>query len=363
MGNKSTKNECKQCKCDHTSTRNDRRLLEQILPPEAISALSKPFAGNFLRRAKATILFADIVGFTKLCSKCEPEQIAAMLTYYFQRLDTYIRQYSSVIKIETIGDCIMVISESESSDNILRFAMRIYDVVDEMRKIKRVKGMREDYLADFNVRVGLNSGEIMFGVINSEKPRYQVFGDPVNVASRMETSCEHGHINMSEATWNMCSLNLPVLAIEREIKGKGDMVTYQFDPNGVQRLSHANSMLIRTDRCLVIDDLDTAVQIKNVLEKNKQRRASVSALSLDAIEPGEYNTILINIDDQERSQVLRKISEFRKSERIIPKNEHACIVAVTPTGTSPGTFDQLKRLDVKVFDKSTGEQGLQECMT
>ena len=359
MGNKQSIPKCTQC-----------TLLEQILPRDAISGLSKPFAGNFLRRSNATILFADIVGFTELCSKCEPEQIASMLTYYFQRLDKYIGQYE-VIKIETIGDCIMVISESESSDDILRFAMRIFDVVDEIRKMKRVRGMTEDYLTDFNVRVGLNSGEIMFGVINSDKPRYQVFGDPVNVAARMETSCEtshdkttrHEYINMSEATWNICSLDLPVKKKAHDIKGKGQMTTYQFDVKDVGRQSHTDSMMIRTDRCLIIDDLDTAVQIKNVLEQNSKRHASVSALSFDSIQPGEYNTILVNIGDLKRDEMLQKFSNFRKSEIISPTNQRASIVAVTPMGASPGTYNELKKLDIKVFSKNSGEKGLQACVS
>jgi adenylate cyclase len=173
-------------------------LLLNILPREIASILkneSRTIADHY---TEASILFADMVGFTPLSAKLAPGEMVELLNEAFSFFDSLLDKYD-VEKIRTIGDSYMVVSgvPRRRSDH----AQALVCMALEMRDFIATHVFRNGQRVSF--RIGLNSGPVIGGVIGKRKFVYDVWGDAVNVASRMESHGTGGTIQITRATYEL----------------------------------------------------------------------------------------------------------------------------------------------------------------
>ena len=194
-------------------------LLLNILPKEFAAILkneSRTIADHY---DEASVLFADMVGFTPLSAKLAPVEMVELLNEIFSFFDSLLDKYS-VEKIRTIGDSYMVASgvprgRPDHAQALVRMAL-------EMREYISVHTFRNGYKVTF--RIGINSGSMVAGVIGRRKFVYDVWGDAVNVASRMESHGMGGAIQITKNTYNLikdefeCQTRGTI-----NVKGKGEM--------------------------------------------------------------------------------------------------------------------------------------------
>jgi len=178
---------------------------------------------------EVTVLFADIVGFTQLSTQVTAEYLVRSLDTIFSQFDELAHMYG-LEKIKTIGDAYMVVSgipdtRADHCEVMARFAL---DMLDFTRQHSYAAALA---LPQLSVRIGMHTGPAVAGVIGKRKFSYDLWGDTVNTASRMESHGEAGRIHCSEAVAHklQCTSRVQFLLEERgtiEIKGKGMMNTY-----------------------------------------------------------------------------------------------------------------------------------------
>jgi class 3 adenylate cyclase len=206
---------------DHAHRRSEELLLN-ILPP-SIARRLKVDGGTIADGLSAvTVLFADIVGFTRLSARLPPERIVGMLNDLFCQFDDLAGRLG-LEKIKTIGDCYMVAGglpepRSDHAEAVAEMALAMQQIVGELAS-------RTDEPLD--VRIGIHSGPVVAGVIGKRKFIYDLWGDTVNIASRMESHGLPGTIQLSEASRRL--LDGKYRLHHRgtiEVKGKGAMDTW-----------------------------------------------------------------------------------------------------------------------------------------
>ncbi|XP_045911398.1 guanylate cyclase soluble subunit beta-2-like isoform X1 [Micropterus dolomieu] len=171
-----------------------------------------------------TILFSDVVTFTNICAACEPIQIVHMLNSMYSKFDR-LTTVHDVYKVETIGDAYMVVGgipvpTETHAHRVANFALGMRIAAREVTN--PVTG------EPIQIRVGMHSGPVLAGVVGEKMPRYCLFGDTVNTASRMESHGVPDHIHISTPTYSELK-NSGFNIQERgqiEVKGKGQMTTY-----------------------------------------------------------------------------------------------------------------------------------------
>jgi guanylate cyclase len=197
-------------------------LLLNVLPKEIAARLKigeSPIADAY---DPATVLFADIVGSTMLAERLEPKQLVALLNQVFSHFDLLAERHG-VEKIRTIGDNFMCVAgvprrRTDHAQAMARLALDMCAYVDELR------AAGEDRI-DF--RIGMNSGPCVGGVIGLRKFVFDIWGDPVNTASRMESHGVPGRIQLSDATYELIHDEFecePRGTID--VRGKGPMRTW-----------------------------------------------------------------------------------------------------------------------------------------
>ncbi|XP_040278365.1 guanylate cyclase soluble subunit beta-2-like [Bufo bufo] len=199
-------------------------LLYSMLPQHVANQLKegkKVQAGEF---ETCTILFSDVVTFTNICSACEPIQIVNMLNAMYLRFDR-LTSVHDVYKVETIGDAYMVVGGvpvpmETHAQRVANFALGMRMAAKEV--INPISG------DSIQIRVGIHTGPVLAGVVGEKMPRYCLFGDTVNTASRMESHGVPDKIHLSPTSFN--ALKHQDFEIEErgaiEVKGKGKMMTY-----------------------------------------------------------------------------------------------------------------------------------------
>lgn len=198
------------------------RLLLNILPKAIAQRLKQgecTIADSF---AEVTVMFADLVGFTKLSAHLLPAQLVELLNEIFSAFDELADRYG-LEKIKTIGDAYMVVGglPTPSDDHAHSIAEMALDIVAAMTKM-RTKGGEP-----LSIRIGIHTGPVEAGVIGTKKFTYDLWGDTVNTASRMESQGVSGAIQVTVATYER--LRDKYVFQERgviPVKGKGDMMTY-----------------------------------------------------------------------------------------------------------------------------------------
>ncbi len=217
-------------------------LLHNVLPPAIAQRMLK---GEKLIAEKLTnvsVLFADIVEFTKLSGRITPEELVEGLDRIFSEFDRLAEKYG-LEKIKTIGDAYMVVAgapraRADHAEIIVQFALEMLESIKQFRAIATGEAIQ--------VRIGIHTGDVVAGVIGKKKFSYDLWGDAVNTASRMESHGEAGKIHVSEEfkhaveTLHATSLHATSLHAdtlhamslqfirrgEMDIKGKGKMCTY-----------------------------------------------------------------------------------------------------------------------------------------
>jgi class 3 adenylate cyclase len=169
----------------------------------------------------ATVLFADIVGFTKLTSRLAPVQLVESLDVLFTRMGESAKS-RGIEKIKTIGDCYMaacgVLDEIHNPAIMIEFAK-------ELRLI--VQQFSETLQYPLGVRIGIAYGQVISGVIGREKKTFDLWGETVNLASRMESTGESGRIQVTESLyWRLRGEYLFEKRENTEVKGVGLITTY-----------------------------------------------------------------------------------------------------------------------------------------
>ncbi|MDJ1182427.1 adenylate/guanylate cyclase domain-containing protein [Roseofilum casamattae] len=198
------------------------RLLLNILPAIVAEKLKQHQGSLAEQFDEVTILFADIVGFTALSASMRPIQLVDLLNKIFSTFDRLADRHG-LEKIKTIGDAYMVVSgiplpQENHADAIAQMALEMQSAIQEFHGQDR---------KPFQLRIGINTGSAVAGVIGIKKFSYDLWGDAVNVASRMETRGEPGKIQVTHETYQ--HLKDRYRFEERgkiSIKGKGEMMTY-----------------------------------------------------------------------------------------------------------------------------------------
>jgi class 3 adenylate cyclase len=201
------------------------KLLRNILPPSVAARLKEDetIADSF---PEVSVLFADIVGFTELSSRAAPGELVKMLNEIFSRFDALAERHG-LEKIKTIGDAYMIVAglPEPRADHAEALANMALDMQDAVAQFNAARG------ATLSIRAGINTGPVVAGVIGTKKFIYDLWGDAVNIASRMESSGLAGRVQITEATRRKLDGKL---AVEERgpvhIKGKGEMRTWLLVP-------------------------------------------------------------------------------------------------------------------------------------
>ncbi len=179
--------------------RSDELLLN-ILPAAIADELKAGGKAKARRYDQASVLFVDFKSFTKISELLAPEELVTELDHYFKAFDFIVGQYK-LEKIKTIGDAYMAasgLSDRVSSPlNIVRAALEMQEFLMDM---KHEKAMQNKPI--FEARMGIHTGPVVAGVVGVKKFAYDIWGDTVNIAARVQEACEPNHINITEATYN-----------------------------------------------------------------------------------------------------------------------------------------------------------------
>ncbi|XP_045504213.1 atrial natriuretic peptide receptor 1 isoform X2 [Colias croceus] len=202
-------------------------LLYQLLPKSVASQLINGQSVVAETFEQVTIYFSDIVGFTALSASSTPMQVVDLLNDLYTCFDSIVENYD-VYKVETIGDAYMVVSglpERNGTRHACEVARMALALLDAVRRF-RIRHRPQDQL---KLRIGLHSGPCVAGVVGLKMPRYCLFGDTVNTASRMESNGEALKIHVSPTTKALLdTFGTFKLECRGEVamKGKGILVTY-----------------------------------------------------------------------------------------------------------------------------------------
>ncbi len=209
------------------------RLLLNILPESIAEQLKQGHSNIADGFAEVTILFADIVNFTQLSERVSPTELLKFLNEIFTGFDRLTEQHG-LEKIKTIGDAYMVVGgipipRSDHAEAVAEMAL------DMQQEVARFNAKHSTALS---IRIGINTGPVVAGVIGTKKFIYDLWGDAVNTASRMESHGLPGYIQVTESTYER--LRDKYLFKERgviDVKGKGEMTTYLLTARKVQNLA------------------------------------------------------------------------------------------------------------------------------
>jgi class 3 adenylate cyclase len=207
-------------------TREKKRseeLLLNILPAEVAEELKDKGYAAARHFDKVTVLFADFVGFTNVASILSAQELIDELNTCFKGFDEITGQHN-IEKIKTIGDAYLAVGglpvESElHAENVVKAAI---DIVAFMKKRKSEKGDKT-----FEVRIGIHSGSVVAGIVGIKKFAYDIWGDTVNVAARMEQNSLPNRINISQSTFDLVKDKFHcTYRGEIEAKNKGKLSMY-----------------------------------------------------------------------------------------------------------------------------------------
>ena len=174
-------------------------LLLNILPPAIAQELKTKKKVAAQQYDDATVMFVDFTGFTQIAETLSPEALVAELDHCFTNFDRIIGQYR-IEKIKTVGDayiCACGLSDQNASPaDMVKSGLQIQDFLQHHKAERLGRG-----LPFFDARIGIHTGPVVAGVVGEKKFAYDIWGDTVNIAARMEEACEPGRVNVSEASY------------------------------------------------------------------------------------------------------------------------------------------------------------------
>jgi guanylate cyclase len=205
---------------DRSQTESDE-LLHNILPDEIARRLKADRTMIADDYESASVLFADVVNFTPMSARMSPPELVGLLNTLFSAFDRFVDELG-LEKIKTVGDAYMVaagvpVARPDHAHAVAALALRIRDHTEN----HKFDGH------DLSMRIGINSGPLVAGIVGTHKFAYDLWGDVVNTASRMESTGVPGSIQITQATHEIIRDDFvcePRGVVS--VKGKGDMSTY-----------------------------------------------------------------------------------------------------------------------------------------
>lgn len=202
--------------------KRSEELLLNILPQEVAEELMEKGFADAKHFHNVTVLFTDFVSFTSIAEKMSPQELVGELHVCFKAFDGILGKYH-IEKIKTVGDAYMAVSGLPMSN-----PNHASDMVAAALEIREFMLNRKKELGKgtFSIRIGINSGEVVAGIVGVRKFSYDIWGDTVNIAARMEQNSEEGKINISESTYQLVKSKYPCIhrgKVEAKNKGGIDM--------------------------------------------------------------------------------------------------------------------------------------------
>ena len=250
-----TKNNKMNSNKNHDDTEEEEHaLLYELLPKHVADVLRSGGKVEPESRDLVTIFFSDIVGFTNISSEFPPIKVSDLLDRLYHELDA-LSQKHDVFKVETIGDSYMAVTnliQDQTDDHAKRIASFALDAIQAANRT--LIDIEEPRKGCVNIRVGFHSGPVVANVVGTRNPRYCLFGDTVNTASRMESNSKLNRIHCSARAAGLLLNQWPELSLEHrgqiKIKGKGDMRTFWVHPPPARR-NNNNNMPARGEESFV----------------------------------------------------------------------------------------------------------------
>lgn len=189
-------------------------LLRAILPDVIADELTVEDRVQSRRHSHVAVLFTDIVGFTKFCDSREPDEVVTLLEEITDAFETISTKHQ-LDKIKTIGDAYLAAAGLlKPLDNPVLTAVKC-----GLEMLDALKGLSSDW----TIRVGIHSGPVIAGIVGKERFSYDLWGDTVNTASRVESNGEPGYVNLSETAFRQCMGDCVIADSKTVIaKGKGE---------------------------------------------------------------------------------------------------------------------------------------------
>ncbi len=190
----------KNVQLDAARNRSDELLLN-ILPSELVDELKIKGITRTRHHDEVTIMFTDFRDFTKISEQLSPTDLVQEIDYCFRHFDHIIGKYPSIEKIKTIGDAYLCAgglpaAHPNHAFEVVAAALEIRDFISELEQQR----IHEGKLA-FQIRIGVHTGPVIAGVVGATKFAYDIWGDTVNTAARLESASEPGQVNISDATF------------------------------------------------------------------------------------------------------------------------------------------------------------------
>jgi len=202
------------------------QLLLNILPVVVANELKTNGKAKARKYENATVLFSDFINFSGIAEALSPERLVHELDFYFKTFDTIISNYK-LEKIKTIGDAYMCVAglPEENPNNPLEMVKAALEIQSYLTalKMERIEA-GEPY---FEARIGIHTGPLIAGVVGSKKFAFDVWGDTVNVAARLESKSEAGKVNISASTYEHIKASFNCVARGKvPVKNKGEIEMY-----------------------------------------------------------------------------------------------------------------------------------------
>ncbi|OAF71461.1 hypothetical protein A3Q56_00780, partial [Intoshia linei] len=192
-----------------------KKLLEKIIPPAVALQLQNGIKMEPQIFKCATVLYTDIVGFTNICSNLTPMDVINLLTYVFTIFDDVCLK-NNVYKIETIGDAYVLVGgiPIESKYHAFYAVNCAFDLIESLELFSKKNDKYK-----LKIRLGINSGPLVAGIVGNKRPRYSLFGDTSVMANSMESSALPMQVHITESTLREINVYDPVI-------DDGDLFTY-----------------------------------------------------------------------------------------------------------------------------------------
>ena len=189
-----------QTKFDDLAEEKERsdKLMAEILPEKTVAQIKSTGKAKWDKYDRVTVLFSDIQGFTRIAEEMNPEALIDELDKFFFHFDSVVERYN-IEKIKTIGDAYMAAGgiPEKNSTNPVEVVLAALEMQTYMQHLKSTKAKIWD------LRIGIHTGPVIAGVVGHKKISYDIWGDTVNTASRMESSGMPGKVNISGITYGM----------------------------------------------------------------------------------------------------------------------------------------------------------------